>query len=90
MAYLKNADRDWYNGIVGGTEWEILSSDMDTEEPSAAHIIASALNSKNKFALVTGHLEIVRTLRSLCTPDPHTLECPYDSVRWLLLSLIHI
>ena len=30
------ADRDGYNNIVGGTEWEILSSDMDKENPEAA------------------------------------------------------
>ena len=55
---------------MGGTEWEILSSDMDKEDPDAAHTIAFALNNKNKVALATGHLEIMRTLKSLCKPDP--------------------
>ena len=44
MSKLKKADRDCYNAIVGGTEWEILSSAKDKEEPTAAHIIAIALN----------------------------------------------
>ena len=37
MNKLKKADREWYSAIVGGTEWEILSSAMDKEEPNAAH-----------------------------------------------------
>ena len=45
MAKLKEADREWHIAIVGGCEWEILSSDMDIEEPDAAHIIALALNT---------------------------------------------
>ena len=86
MNYLKKADPDWYNAISGGTEWEILSSDMDTETPDAAHIISLALNNKNKVAFATGHLEILRTLKQLCTPDPVTLACPYDRVRTALLK----
>ena len=46
MAKLKKADKDWYNYIVGCLEWEILSQDMDKEEPTAAHTIALALNKK--------------------------------------------
>ena len=48
MNKLKKADPEWYKAIVGGTEWEILSSDMDKEEPHAAHILAIALNKKTK------------------------------------------
>ena len=39
MANLKNVDPAWYNSIMFGREWQILSSDMEKEEPSAAHII---------------------------------------------------
>ena len=81
MIKLKEEDQHWYNAIVGGTEWEILSSDMDKEEPNAAHIIALALNNKNRVALRTGHLEVLRTLKSLCNPDPRTMEVPYDRVK---------
>ena len=49
MDKLEKADLDWYTSIVGGTEWEILSSAMDKEEPDAAHIIAIALNKKTKL-----------------------------------------
>ena len=49
MNKLKREDPEWYNAIVGGTEWEILSSDMDKEEPNAAHIIAIALNKKTNL-----------------------------------------
>ena len=86
MNKLKKEDPEWYNAIVGGTEWEILSSDMDKEEPNAAHIIAIALNKKNQFAMATGHLEIVMTLKSLCKPHPKTLELPYKQVEAMLIK----
>ena len=70
MKKLNMEDPEWYNAIVSGTEWEILSSDMDKEEPNAAQIIAIALNKKKQGAMSIGHLEILRTLKSLCNPDP--------------------
>ena len=66
---------------MGGTEWEILSSDMDKEEPNAAHTIALALNDKNKMAFATAHLEIMRTPQSFCKPEPTAMEIPWDRVR---------
>ena len=86
MHKLKKADQDWYTAIVGGTEWEILSSDMDKEDPDAAHAIAVALNNKNKVALTTGHLEIMRTLKSLCKPDPSTMEVPWGRVKAAMMK----
>ena len=70
MNKLKKADQEWYTNIVGGTEWEILSSDMDKEEPNAAHTIVLALNDKNKMAFGTAHLEIMRTLNHCASPNP--------------------
>ena len=81
MNKLQKADLDWYHAIVGGNEWEILSSEMDKEEPNAARIIALALNNKNRVALRTGHLEMLRTLQSLCNPDPRTMVVRYEGVR---------
>ena len=81
MNKLKKADSDWYTAIVGGTEWEILSRDMDKEEPHAAHTIANALNRRNSAALCTTHLEMMRTLKGLCKPDPRTIEVPWDRVK---------
>ena len=81
MSKLKKEDLEWYTSIVGGGEWEILSCDMDIEEPEAAHTIALALNNKNKIAFATGHLEIMRTLKSLCKPDPTTMEVPWQRVQ---------
>ena len=78
---LRIVDPEWYNAIVGGCEWEILSSDMDTEEPEAAHIIALALNTKNKIAQATGHLEMMRTMKGLIKPNPDTLEMPWEVVK---------
>ena len=73
---------------MDGTEWEILSSDMDKEDPDAAHTIALALNNKNKVALATGHLEIMRTLKSLCKPDPNNMEVPWDRVKAAMLKAL--
>ena len=86
VSKIRNHDADWYNAIAGGSEWEILSSDMDKEEPDAAHIIALALNSKNKVAFVNGHLEILRTLKALCNPDPKTLAIPFDRVQAAMIK----
>ena len=68
MIKLSKADLNWYHAIVGATEWEILSSDMDKEEPNAAHIIALALNQKNKIAFSTAHLEILLSLIHISEP----------------------
>ena len=81
MAKLRDADHDWHIAIVCGCEWEILSSDMDTEEPEAAHTIALALNTKNKIAQAAGHLEMMRTMKGLIKPDPHTLDMPWATVK---------
>ena len=81
MSKLRKVDEDWHTAIVSGGEWEILSSDMDTEEPEAAHTIALALNTKNKIAQVTGHLEMMRTMKGLIKPDPNTLEMPWETVK---------
>ena len=81
MAKLMESDHDWHIAIVGGCEWEILSSDMDTEEPEAAHTIALALNTENKMAQITTHLEMMRTMKSLLKPNPKTLEVPWANVQ---------
>ena len=86
MDKLKKADDQWYTAILGGSEWEILSSDMEKEEPEAAHTIALALNNKNRVAFSTGHLEMMRTLNSLCRPDPRTLEIPWGKVKAAMLK----
>ena len=77
MEKLKKKDPEWYHNIHSGHDWEILSYKMDIEEPNAAHIIALALNNKNKVALKTAHLEMMRTLKLLCKPDPTTLAIPW-------------
>ena len=81
MTKLRDADKDWHTAIMSGGEWEILSSDMDDIEPEAAHIIALALNTKNKIAQAAGHLEMMRTMKGLIKPDPHTLDMPWATVK---------
>ena len=84
MSKLREVDKDWRSAILGGRKWEVLSSDMDIEEPEAAGIIALALS--NKAALATGHLEMMMTLKSLCRPDPRTLEIPWGKVKAAMLK----
>ena len=84
MRKLREVDKDWRSAILGGRKWEVLSSDMDIEEPEAAGIIALALS--NRAVLVTGHLEMMRTLKSLCRPDPRTLEIPWGKVKAAMLK----
>ena len=70
-----------------GTEWEILSASIDTEEPEAAHMLSQAFNRKNEAAFPTGHFEIMRTLVSLCTPKPGTSEVAYDPLKAKMVTL---
>ena len=72
--------------LSSDAEWETLSSDMDKEEPNAAQIIAIAFNKRNKVAMSIGHLEILRTLKSLCNPDPVTFAVPYDQVEAAMIK----
>ena len=84
MSKLREVDKDSRSGILGGRKWEVLSSDMDIEEPEAAGIIALALS--NRAVLVPGHLEMMRTLQSLCRPDPRTLEIQWGKVKAAMLK----
>ena len=36
--------------------------------------------------MVTGHVEMLRTLKSLCNPDPNTLAVPYDKVQAAMIK----
>ena len=67
---LKRFDESWGELVDHGMPWEILSAQMDIEEPEAALTISIALNKKNEAAMETGHTEIMKTLVSLCKPSP--------------------
>ena len=67
---LRAHDEAWAQDCFSGLEWEILSHQMDIEVPDAALVISIALNKRNEVAMKTGHLEVMSTLQSLCTPDP--------------------
>ena len=79
-AWTNITDNEWHTAILAGSDWEILDSAIDIEEPDAAHIISVALNRKNATALVTGHMEIMRALVALCVPNPSSHEVPFDPV----------
>ena len=68
---LRAHDEGWAQDCFSGLDWEVLSHKMDEEQPDAALIISIALNKRNEVAMKTGHLEIMSTLQSLCTRDPH-------------------
>ena len=87
LALVKAKDEDCAELCENGIPWELLSSDMDVEDPDAALIISIALNKKNETAMKTGHTEIMRTLVSLCKPSPGTCEVPFDPVRNRMLEL---
>ena len=70
MEKLKSYDEAWAKDCHSGLEWEMLSWQLDVEEPEGALIISIALNKKNEAAMKTGHLEIMSCLVKLCEPDP--------------------
>ena len=70
MKKLQKEDLEWFTNILGGSEWLILSSHMAIEDPSAAHTTALALNKRNKVALATGHMDIMKTQPSLLQTSP--------------------
>ena len=72
MEKLKTHDIEWWQAIQNGLEYEILSYKIDIEDKGAAGIITVALNKGNETAMQTGHLEIMKAMQSLRTPDPKT------------------
>ena len=78
LALVKAKDEYFAQLCEKDIPWELLSSDMDVEDPDAALIISIALNKKNETAMKTGHTEIMSTLVSLCKPSPGTCEVPFD------------
>ena len=85
VALVKSRDNDWWVGLFGG-EWEILSPDIDTEEPEAAHIISIALNRLNDTAMKTTHVEVWHALKDLLKPDPHGIVL-FEPVRDKLVNM---
>ena len=45
-----------------GITWEMLSPDMDVEEPEAALVVSIALNKTNEASMNTARTEIMTTL----------------------------
>ena len=45
---LRIIENEWFLTVLDGSDWEILDSAIDIEEPDAAHIISVALNMKKK------------------------------------------
>ena len=82
MEKLKTHDLYWWEAVQNGLEYEILSYKMDIEDPEAAGIITVALTKGNETAMQTGHLEIMKAMQSLCTPDPKTgtVDVPWPPV----------
>ena len=76
---VREHDESWVEHIEKGIPWEILVAKMDEEEPDAALVISIAFNKKNEAAMSTAHTEMMKTLVSLCKPDPTTTEPCFSS-----------
>ena len=87
LALVKAKDEEWGELCEKGITWEMLSADMDVEEPEAALIISIALNKKNEASMKTAHTEIMKTLVSLCKPSPGSCEVPFEPIRGRMVEL---
>ena len=87
LALVKAKDAEWGDLCEKGITWEMLSPDMDVEEPEAALIISISLNKKNEASMKTAHTEIMTTLVGLCKPSPGSLEVPFEPVRERMVEL---
>ena len=87
LALVKAKDEEWGDLCEKGITWEMLSPDMDVEEPEAALVISIALNKKNEASMKTAHTEIMTTLVSLCKPSPGSCEVPFEPVRERMVEL---
>ncbi len=87
MEELKKHDKPWFDLATAGIPWEMLSWEMEIDEPDAASIIAIALNKKNEAAMKTSHTEIMNCLGNLCNPSPDELNVPWEPVRDRMIEL---
>ena len=87
LALVKAKDEEWGDLCEKGITWEMLSPDMDVEEPEAALVISIALNKKNEASMKTAHTEIMTTLVSLCKPSPGSMAVPFEPVRERMVEL---
>ena len=89
MKRVANHDGSWAELCLKGIPWEILSPQMDAEEPEGALIISLALNKKNEAAMKTSHTEVMNTLVGLCKPSPDAIDgqVPFDPVRAKMVEL---
>ena len=87
LALVKAKDEELGDLCEKGITWEMLSPDMDVEEPEAALVISIALNKKNEASMKTAHTEIMNTLVSLCKPSPNSREVPFEPVRERMVEL---
>ena len=87
LALVKAKDEEWHALCEKGITWEMLSPDMDVEEPEAALVISIALNKKNEASMMTAHTEIMTTLVSFCKPSPNSREVPFEPVRERMVEL---
>ena len=62
LQVLRMKDSAFANAVDSGMLWEVLSWKMDVEEPSAAGIIQSALNSKNAIALLVHEMQCIAAI----------------------------
>ena len=86
MERITRHDGSWAELCLKGIPWEVLSPQMDVEEPEGAMIISLALNKKNEAAMKTSHTEIMNTLVGLCKPTPDG-QVAFDPIREKMVEL---
>ena len=65
VARLRSVDPAWADDVVSGCRWEILSHQLDVEEPEGATIIQSAMNAKNSMFLIQHEMQALGRMTTL-------------------------
>jgi hypothetical protein len=66
MSVIRGRDVEFFNKAQAGLHWELLSADMELEEPEAAAIISCAQNTKNGVALLAHELQGLCRMAKYC------------------------
>ena len=67
LSMLRTADPAFASAVDMGLRWDILSWEMEVEEPEACSVIQAAMNSKGALCLLTHEMQAFSQLRSLAS-----------------------
>ena len=72
LSFLKEHDADFEHYVRVGLQFEVLSAQMEIEEPKAADIIQAAANHKNAIALIPHEMEAIKLMSKYCSTSART------------------